>query len=121
MTKELLTNPSYKQLSPVANIVDGMLKSAASVVSSGGPPVFAPDVLKRAATTRDLAWATTSLTYCVFQLFVAFPKIMAASQKAKEAKKLKEAWGVMIVTVLALLTIVATMAVFTAATTRLSL
>lgn len=88
--KSLLTNPHYKQLTPVANVVDSMLKAAHALVRGGVSPIFAPELVKAGTTARDLAYATTSLTVCVFRLYVELPKIQAAKTRAAEAAKLRK-------------------------------
>ena len=37
--KALLTNPKYKQLTPVANMLDGMLKASSLLMRAGVPPI----------------------------------------------------------------------------------
>ena len=56
LTKYMLSNKQYAKLTPVANTVDLILKSAGSILHRGGPPIFAPELLKAAGLTRNLAF-----------------------------------------------------------------
>ena len=39
-------------------------------------------------TTKELAYATSSVTYAVFMLFIEIPKILSSTMKATAAKDL---------------------------------
>ena len=89
--KALLTNPKYKQLTPVANILDGMMKASSLLVKAGVSPIFGPHALKEATSARDLGYNTTTLTVCCFKAYVELPKIAAGKSRAAEVGKLRKA------------------------------
>jgi hypothetical protein len=89
--KALLTNPKYKQLTPVANILDGMTKASSLLVKAGVSPIFGPHALKEATPARDLGYNTTTLTVCCFKAYVELPNIAAGKSRAAEVGKLRKA------------------------------
>ena len=89
--KASLTNPKYKQLTPVASILDGMLKASSLLMKAGVSPIYSPQALKEATSARDLGYTTTSLTVCCFKAYVELPKITAGKRCAAEVAKLRKA------------------------------
>jgi len=89
--KALSTNPKYKQLTPVANILDGMIKASSLLVKAGVSPIFSLHALNEATSARDLGCTTTSLTVCCFKAYVELPNIAAGKSRAAEAGKLRKA------------------------------
>lgn len=89
--KALLTNQMYKQLTPVANILDGMLKASSLLMRAGVSPIYTPQALKAATSARDIGYTTTSLTVCCFKAYVELPKITAGKSRAAEVAKLRKA------------------------------
>ena len=66
LMQQLLGNKAYPQITPFANKLNDMIKAAQSIMATGATSVFPPDVINNACTVRDLARATTSLTFVVF-------------------------------------------------------
>ena len=89
--KALLANPKYKQQTPVANILDGMMKASPLLVKAGVSPIFGPRALNEATVARGLGYTTTSLTVCGFKAYVELPKIAAGKSRAAEVGKLRKA------------------------------
>jgi hypothetical protein len=67
---ELLTNKKYGQLTPVANLLDGMLKASNMLMRAGVSPIYTPQAVKAATQARDIGYTTTSLTVCCFKAYV---------------------------------------------------
>jgi hypothetical protein len=91
MVKLLLLNKHYPDLTPLGNKLDDILKASSTMVRGGCPPIFSPELLKRSANARDIAYSTTSLTYCVHKLIVQLPKQLCIATRARQAKELKAA------------------------------
>ena len=89
--KALLTNKHYKELTPVANILDGMLKASSLLMRAGVSPIYTPQAVKAATSARDLGYTTTSLTICCFKAYVELPKITAGTKRAAEVATLCKA------------------------------
>jgi hypothetical protein len=91
IVKLLLLNKHYPNLTPLGNKLDDILKACSTMVRGGCPPIFTAELLKRSANARDLAYSTTSLTYCVHKLIVQLPKQQCIANRARQAKELKAA------------------------------
>ena len=91
LVKALVLNPNYNKLTGAANALQDVVKVNNSLVQLGVSPPFSPAELKNAVTARELAYNTTSLTYCVFKLYVDIPKLKAQSKQKTDAVALREA------------------------------
>ena len=89
--KALLTNPKYKQLTPVASILGGMLKASSLLMKAGVSPIYSPNALTEATSARGLGYTTISLTVCCFKAYVELPKIAAGKSRAAVVGKLRKA------------------------------
>ena len=87
----MVLNPHYNELTGAANALQDVVKVNNSLVLLGVSPPFSPAELKNAVTARELAYNTTSLTYCVFKLYVDIPKLKAQSKQKTDAVALREA------------------------------
>jgi hypothetical protein len=85
-------NPKYKVLAPMGNLVAESLKVSSNFMRSGCPPTFPANLIKEATTAKDLAFSTTSLTYCLSKLYVTIPqKCKTETARSTEAAALKVA------------------------------
>ncbi len=98
MAKALLSNKNYSKLTPLGNKLDEYLKGSMAMVRSGCPHFFSADLAKRGNAVRDLAYNTTSLTYCTHKMMISIVKLPEQARAAAavdlraalDAKKFKE-------------------------------